>query len=827
MKKLFLIKNEANYIKWDNAAYSKELIGKKECYFSYFLYDNELANYLTKEGMKSLTGVRGKVYADYLILNFQCKDKNGKMDIEKAIFSLKKFLVEVMKEYSLTKEQILINLNGDAGFHIRIHSSLFGGFTSNSLLPFAHKEIATHLTQTWEFFDLSIYQIDQLIRIPETFNNKNKFRAYFIPTNKILELNFIVELNGLLTMDYDKRKNDDPIINSFFDEDISFPPSKKLVELKNEVYEKIQNNHTLKPIDSINEFDLHDLLSEYPKLKLIAENCSITNDIFNKAKSGTHLCNKERIFISSLLVNLYPEDDILIHSIMKNQNNYNPDITSSKYEHIKSLNYSPYNCNSMCETKLCSNAKKSNVKSPLHFAKITTKFNQSIFVEEFISYYRGQLLYDHKQETFYFYSNGYFKEYSENQLSSLIISFLNNKSYKKEVTDRDVKGIVNRLKMEDSIHIEGGFNQHKFLFNLKNGVFDPLTKTLYPHDSKYRFSYQFNVEYDPNAKCRLYEETLNQIFNSDQEIINFFLRWQCYLFVYDYSYQKMLILYGKGRNGKSLLLNITRSLLGDENVSSERLQDLANDRGYALVNLINKFLNISQELSGGEIEVDTIKQITGGDLISARPIYKERVKFINKARIIIATNILPRISNFDQAFYQRIDFIEFPNSFADNPDTNLESKLKNELPGIFNLIMSQFAHIRKEDNSIKIESPEKSRKSLESKLGSFNSVLEWVSECCLITISEVNHKVLSLKEAYSHYDRWCFESGGKKMTKGNFKKILEDHYHLRIEHNSYFSQKEKTYKNQILIFGLEILSTNENNFSGSYDYSNDNKFNIF
>lgn len=813
MKKLFLIKNEANYIKWDNVAYSKELIGKKECYFSYFLYDNELANYLTKEGMKSLTGVRGRVYADYLILNFQCKDKDGKLDLEKALFSLKVFLAGLIKEYSLTKEQILINFDGDEGFHIRIHSSLFGGFTCNSLLPFVHKEIATRLTLSSDFFDYSIYQIDHFVRIPETINKNYNFRAIFIPTNKILDLNSIVDLNDLFISDYDKRKNNYPIINSFFDGDISFPPCEKLVELKNEVYEKIQNNQALRLIDSKNDFDLPDLLSEYPKLKLIADNCSITNDILNKAKSGTHLSNKERIFISSLLVNLHPENDNLVHSIMKNQNNYNPDITSSKYEHIKSLNYSPYNCNSMCETKLCSNAKKSKAKSPLFFANTTTKFNQSIFVEEFISYYRGQLLYDHKQEIFYFYSNGYFKKYSENQLSSLINSFLKNQSYKKEVTDRDVKGIVNRLKMEDSIHMEGGFNQYKFLFNLKNGVFDPLTKTIYPHDPKYRFSYQFNVEYDPNAKCRLYEETLNQIFNSDQKIINFFLRWQCYLFVYDYSYQKMLILYGKGRNGKSLLLNITRSLLGNENVSSERLQDLANDRGYALVNLMNKFLNISQELSGGEIEVDTIKQITGGDLISARPIYKERVKFINNARLIIATNILPRISNFDQAFYQRIDFIEFPNSFADNPDTNLEIKLKNELPGIFNLIISQFAHIRKEDNSINIEVPEKSRESLHSNLASFNSVLEWVSECCLITISEGNHKVLSLKEAYSHYDRWCSESGGKKMSKNKFKKILEDHYHLQINLTSHLKHNGKTYKHQILIFGLEILSTNENHFS--------------
>uniref|UniRef100_A0A7V3E794 SF3 helicase domain-containing protein n=1 Tax=Ignavibacterium album TaxID=591197 RepID=A0A7V3E794_9BACT len=813
MKKLFLIKNEANYIKWDNVAYSKELIGKKECYFSYFLYDNELANYLTKEGMKSLTGVRGRVYADYLILNFQCKDKDGKLDLEKALFSLKVFLAGLIKEYSLTKEQILINFDGDEGFHIRIHSSLFGGFTCNSLLPFVHKEIATRLTLSSDFFDYSIYQIDHFVRIPETINKNYNFRAIFIPTNKILDLNSIVDLNDLFISDYDKRKNNYPIINSFFDGDISFPPCEKLVELKNEVYEKIQNNQALRLIDSKNDFDLPGLLSEYPKLKLIADNCSITNDILNKAKSGTHLSNKERIIISSLLVNLHPENDNLVHSIMKNQNNYNPDITSAKYEHIKSLNYSPYNCNSMCETKLCSNAKKSKAKSPLFFANTTTKFNQSIFVEEFISYYRGQLLYDHKQEIFYFYSNGYFKKYSENQLSSLINSFLKNQSYKKEVTDRDVKGIVNRLKMEDSIHMEGGFNQYKFLFNLKNGVFDPLTKTIYPHDPKYRFSYQFNVEYDPNAKCRLYEETLNQIFNSDQEIINFFLRWQCYLFVYDYSYQKMLILYGKGRNGKSLLLNITRSLLGNENVSSERLQDLANDRGYALVNLMNKFLNISQELSGGEIEVDTIKQITGGDLISARPIYKERVKFINNARLIIATNILPRISNFDQAFYQRIDFIEFPNSFADNPDTNLEIKLKNELPGIFNLIISQFAHIRKEDNSINIEVPEKSRESLHSNLASFNSVLEWVSECCLITISEGNHKVLSLKEAYSHYDRWCSESGGKKMSKNKFKKILEDHYHLQINLTSHLKHNGKTYKHQILIFGLEILSTNENHFS--------------
>lgn len=430
--KEFAIDDLKNRNKIKEISYAKELIGKRECYFSYFIYGDEINKYLNTKGANSIAGFNDVAAADYLILDLDCKDSNGKIDLEKAIQTLKLFIKTLIEQYSLATEHILINFSGSKGFHIRIHNSLLGGFLKNNRLHLIHLEIAATLTRSFDFFDSSIYQLNRLIRIPETINNKTNQKAIFIPTYKFLKLNSMDDVYALSQEDFDLRNKEYPIINSFFDGDISFPPCEKLVELKNEVYEKIQNNQALRLIDSKNDFDLHDLLSEYPKLKLIADNCSITNDILNKAKSGTHLSNKERIFISSLLVNLHPENDNLVHSIMKNQNNYNPDITSSKYEHIKSLNYSPYNCNSMCETKLCSNAKKSKAKSPLFFANTTTKFNQSIFVEEFISYYRGQLLYDHKQEIFYFYSNGYFKKYSENQLSSLINSFLKiNRTRKK------------------------------------------------------------------------------------------------------------------------------------------------------------------------------------------------------------------------------------------------------------------------------------------------------------------------------------------------------------------------------------------------------------
>lgn len=317
-----------------NIFYAKELIGGKECYFSYFLFEDGINNYLSQNN-NSIAGFKGDIDADYLILDLDCKDTNGNPDIDKAIKTLQSFIKELKEKYLLSEEHILINFSGNKGFHIRLHNSLFGDFQINSKLYLIHKEIATRLTYGFEDFDLSIYQNNRLIRIPETINGKTNLRAVFIPTSKILEPVSSFNLKDFLSIDFESRNREFELIDAFFDDDISYAENPKLVELKNEVLKQIldEEQSTSVSFPNITEFD--DKLSGYHKLLFISDNCQITNDILNKAKLGSHLDNKERVFIASIVANLYPDDDNLIHHIMKNQNNYNPTTTIYKYNKLK------------------------------------------------------------------------------------------------------------------------------------------------------------------------------------------------------------------------------------------------------------------------------------------------------------------------------------------------------------------------------------------------------------------------------------------------------------------------------------------------------------
>jgi P4 family phage/plasmid primase-like protien len=131
---------------------------------------------------------------------------------------------------------------------------------------------------------------------------------------------------------------------------------------------------------------------------------------------------------------------------------------------------------------------------------------------------------------------------------------------------------------------------------------------------------------------------------------------------------------GKGRNGKSMLVLLMETILGeyagalDANFyTTERPK-----RGQSspdLVNIIGKRIAVTSEVNEGEkMFAGPMKQLTSAtDKISCRPLYGNQIEFVAQANPIICANYFLDVHSRDYGTWRRIRVIPFVSTFTENP----------------------------------------------------------------------------------------------------------------------------------------------------------------
>jgi putative DNA primase/helicase len=153
------------------------------------------------------------------------------------------------------------------------------------------------------------------------------------------------------------------------------------------------------------------------------------------------------------------------------------------------------------------------------------------------------------------------------------------------------------------------------------------------------------------------------------------------------QYQKMMWLIGEGSNGKSVVLDIVRDMVGSENCSSVPFSGFAGR--FNLEQLQDKLVNIDPDMSISALfapSVDAkIKSIVGGDWISlerkGKPVFQAKLV----AKLWAGTNCMPTSKDQSHGFFRRVLILQFNRIITEaEQDKFLTQKLRTELPGIFN-----------------------------------------------------------------------------------------------------------------------------------------------
>jgi putative DNA primase/helicase len=229
------------------------------------------------------------------------------------------------------------------------------------------------------------------------------------------------------------------------------------------------------------------------------------------------------------------------------------------------------------------------------------------------------------------------------------------------------------------------WDRDPFLFGTPGGTVDLRTGKLRearPQDCITKIAAVAPAEM---ADCPTWDKFLQDATSGDKDLIKF-LQVVCgYAMTGDTSEHLLAFIYGPGGNGKSVFLNTIGGLLGDYHTAAamETFTESHHDRHPTdLAMLRGARLVTCAETSEGRAWAETrIKQMTGGDPISARFMRRDFFTYRPTFQLLIVGNHKPQLRNITDAMRRRLAMIPFVHA-PSNPDHALGDKLRAEWPGI-------------------------------------------------------------------------------------------------------------------------------------------------
>ncbi|MDF3811048.1 MULTISPECIES: DUF5906 domain-containing protein [Rhodopseudomonas] len=290
----------------------------------------------------------------------------------------------------------------------------------------------------------------------------------------------------------------------------------------------------------------------------------------------------------------------------------------------------------------------------------------------------------------------------------------------------------------------------------RNGLINVATGGLIPLNGDYFATAVPEWDYDPDARCPLWESKLDQWL--DPSFHPTLQEWFGYTLTPDTRFEKMAAFIGASRGGKGTVKGVLESLTGSNHVASIMLNDLAGD--FGLQDMIDKRLLIIPDAADTDrhrrgAALERIKSITGNDRISVNRKNKAMLTSVRiPAKITILANRHPKFIDSGSAFAIRELQFLFQTSFQGVEDTALKTKLAAELPGIANWAIEGLRRLRKQ-NEFTIGALGKAAQA--DLAGAQSPELRFARECLNVTGRSTD--MVPLEMAFAAYGSWVMAEG--------------------------------------------------------------------
>jgi P4 family phage/plasmid primase-like protien len=321
------------------------------------------------------------------------------------------------------------------------------------------------------------------------------------------------------------------------------------------------------------------------------------------------------------------------------------------------------------------------------------------------------------------------------------------------------------------------------LLCFKNGVVDFNTKTFrrgQPDDNMSKTTKIDYIQLDTEKhrpQITEINEFMAQLF-PEEELRTYMWEHLASTLIGTNREQTFNIYIGGGSNGKSKLIELMSACLGEYKavlpitaVTQKRAMIGGASPELAVLKGV-RYAVMQEPTKGDRINEGILKEITGGDDMTARALFKNTITFVPQFKLVVCTNVLFDIKSNDDGTWRRIRLCPYKSKFCEDPksddpeepyqfliDKNLDVKIKTWV----NVFMAMLVK-----KAFETDGKVKTCAAVTASSNKYRNTQDYLSEFLRDKIRSADEDTYIKKtEVYEEFKKWYIVQHGKNIPKAN------------------------------------------------------------
>jgi putative DNA primase/helicase len=294
---------------------------------------------------------------------------------------------------------------------------------------------------------------------------------------------------------------------------------------------------------------------------------------------------------------------------------------------------------------------------------------------------------------------------------------------------RSIKGAEQLLRIDPSHRTSSQWDSNPLILGVPGGVVELQSgevRAAKPDDRVTKCTRLAPQPCEPVEWLRFLAGTTG----GDNDLVGFLQRMCGYALSGHTREQVFFFIYGSGGNGKSVFLEVLSTCLGDYYTTANMEAFTSADENRHPTELARlrgaRSVGASETRQGSHWDEARLKQLTGGDAVTARFMRQDFFTFVPQFKLVFVGNHKPHLTNIDDAIRRRLLIIPFVLKPI-RPDPELANKLKQEAGAILNWAIQGCIQWQRGG----LRPPLSVRAATDGFLAAEDHLGRWIEECCI------------------------------------------------------------------------------------------------
>jgi putative DNA primase/helicase len=318
-----------------------------------------------------------------------------------------------------------------------------------------------------------------------------------------------------------------------------------------------------------------------------------------------------------------------------------------------------------------------------------------------------------------------------------------------------------------------------WILNTPSGIIDLRTGLLRPSDPAALCTRSTAVPINPAADPARWDQFLADTFD-DPGLTSYLQRLVGYSAVGMVGPHVLPFAFGSGGNGKGVFLEALTGVLGDYATTAPvgfLMTQAHAGHETEIARLAGARMVVCSEVNEGDrFDEAKVKQLTGGDTITARFMRQDHFTFTPTHQLWLMGNTRPEVRTGGRSFWRRLRLLPFEHEVpADKVVDDLQGLLVREHgPALLAWIVAGAAAFAAGG----LREPAKVKAATAEYESDQDTMARFVDECCYI--GGGSHVTIRASKVREAYEQWCYATGEVPVSAKAFGMAMKSRFHVEL-----------------------------------------------